>query len=391
MNRETPVEPPLRLALFSGNYNYIMDGPARALNRLVGYLEARNIPVLVFAPTARKAALEHNGTLVSVPSVSIPLRSEYRLGMGLTPHALAELKAFRPTLFHLAAPDLLGHSAMRRAKQWKLPVVSSFHTRFDTYARYYRVGVLEKYVTRYLRNFYNQCDQVYAPSESMAEELRRELPNADLRIWSRGVDCERFNPARRDLSWRRSIGFADEDVVISFAGRLVLEKGLAFFAETINLLEARGLAHKVLIAGDGPERSHLQNRLPKAHFTGYLSDAPLARAYASSDIFFNPSISESFGNTTLEAMASGLACVCAQATGSRSLVQDQKTGFLAPGGNHLAFADHLDVLIKSAKLRHDFGAAAVDVARQFDWDTILGGLVDNYHDALASKLVTAPV
>ncbi len=391
MNREIPLEHPLRLALFSGNYNYIMDGPARALNRLVGYLEDRNIPVLVFAPTAREAALAHNGRLVSVPSVPIPLRSEYRLGMGLTPHALAELKAFRPTLFHLAAPDLLGHSAMRRAKQWQLPVVASFHTRFDTYARYYKIGGLEKYVTRYLRNFYNQCDQVYAPSESMAEELRRELPDADLRIWSRGVDCECFNPAQRSLDWRRANGFADDDVVIQFTGRLVLEKGLAFFAEVITLLEQRGLAHKVLIVGDGPERENLQKRLPKAHFTGHLGDAPLARTYASSDIFFNPSISESFGNTTLESMASGLPCVCAKATGSRSLVQDGITGFLAPGGDHRAFADYLQTLIESAALRQQFGAAAIETARQFDWDTILGGLVDNYHDVLASRAVTAAV
>ncbi len=385
MNREIPVERPLRVALFSGNYNYVMDGPARALNRLVGYLEVHNIPVLVFAPTAREAALQHNGTLISVPSVPIPLRSEYRLGMGLTPRTLAELKAFRPTLFHLAAPDLLGHSALRRAKQWNLPAVASFHTRFDTYARYYKVGGLEKYVTRYLRNFYNQCDQVYAPSESMAEELRRELPDADLRIWSRGVDCDCFNPSKRSLDWRRACGFADEDVVVSFTGRLVLEKGLAFFAEVIGLLEQRGIAHKVLIVGDGPERGNMQKRLPKAHFTGHLTDAPLAQAYASADIFFNPSISESFGNTTLESMASGLPCVCARATGSRSLVQDGKTGFLAPGGDHRAFADHLETLINAKPLRQEFGTAAVAIARQFDWDSILGALVDNYHDALAAR------
>ena len=382
MNRENPPETPLRVALFAGNYNYIMDGPARALNRLVDYLERQNIPSIVFAPTAKEAALPHKGNLVSVPSVAIPLRSEYRLGLGITPRIKAELKAFQPTIFHLAAPDLLGSSAIRLAKRWHLPVVSSFHTRFDTYTRFYGIGALEKPLNMYLHRFYSLCDQVYAPSESMAEELRKEKLSTDLRIWSRGVDCERFNPQRRDLEWRRSIGFADDDVVISFTGRVVLEKGLDFFAEVIEELEKKNLSHKVLIVGEGPARARMQRRLPKAHFTGHLSDEPLARAYASSDIFFNPSISETFGNVTLEAMASGVPCVCAEATGSLSLVLPNKTGFLAPFGNHEAFTQHLGALIQSKELRTSFGKAAVKAAHNFDWDAILGGLVENYRDAI---------
>ncbi len=376
---------PLRVALFAGNYNYIMDGPVRALNRLVDYLERQGFAVMVFAPTAKVAALEHKGTLVSVPSIPIPMRSEYRLGLGITPRIKAELKAFKPTIFHLAAPDPLGSAAIKLAKQWQIPVVASFHTRFDTYARYYGVALLEKYMNRYLHNFYSQCDQVYAPSQSMAEELQKENLNTDLRIWSRGVDCERFNPARRDLEWRRSLGFADEDVVISFTGRIVLEKGLAFFAEVVDALEKQGQSHKVLIVGEGPARPWMKKRLPTAHFTGHLSDEPLARAYASADIFFNPSISETFGNVTLEAMACGVPCVCAEATGSRSLVQHGETGFMADFGDHKTFARHLGALIKSPELRAKFGYAAITAAHQFEWDAILGGLVDNYQDAIKQK------
>jgi phosphatidylinositol alpha 1,6-mannosyltransferase len=383
MNRENPPEAPLRVALFAGNYNYIMDGPARALNRLVDYLERQNIPAIVFAPTAKEAAFAHKGKLVSALSMPIPMRSEYRMALGITPRIKAELKAFKPTIFHLAAPDLLGSSAIRLAKRWHLPVVSSFHTRFDTYTRFYGIGALEKPLNMYLHRFYSLCDQVYAPSESMAEELRKENLSTDLRIWSRGVDCERFNPNRRDLEWRRSIGFADEDVVISFTGRVVLEKGLDFFAEVIEELEKKDLAHKVLIVGEGPARARMQKRLPKAHFTGHLSDEPLARAYASSDIFFNPSISETFGNVTLEAMASGVPCTCAEATGSRSLVLQNKTGFLAPYGDHNAFVQHLGALIKSKALRTAFGKAAVEAAHSFEWDAILGGLVENYRDAIS--------
>ncbi len=384
------MDTPLRVAIFAGNYNYIMDGPARALNRLADYLERHGIAVMIFAPTAKKAAFEHNGTLIPVPSIPIPMRSEYRLGLGITPRVKAELKTFQPTIFHLAAPDILGSSAIRLARRWKLPVVSSFHTRFDTYGRYYGIGLLEKPLNKYLHHFYSLCDQVYAPSESMIEELRKENFKTDLRIWSRGVDCQRFNPARRDLAWRRSIGFADDDVVISFTGRVVLEKGLTFFAEVIEALEKQNLAHKVLIVGDGPERARLQNRLKNAHFTGYLSDEPLARAYASADIFFNPSISETFGNVTLEAMASGVPCVCAEATGSRSLVIQGKTGFMAPFDSHEDFTDHLGALIQSQELRTAFGHAAIEAAHKFEWDAILGGLVENYREAQARKIESIP-
>jgi glycosyltransferase involved in cell wall biosynthesis len=382
MNKKNMAQEPLRVALFAGNYNYIMDGPARALNRLVDYLERQNIAAMVFAPTARQAALEHKGTLVSAPSIPFPMRSEYRLALGISPRIKAELKAFQPTIFHLAAPDLLGSAAIRLARRWHLPVVSSFHTRFDTYTRFYGIGLLEKPLTAYLHSFYNQCDQVYPPSESMADELRKENLTTDLRIWSRGVDCDRFNPVRRDLEWRRSIGFADEDVVISFTGRVVLEKGLDFLVEVIRLLEQKGVAHKVLIVGEGPARARMQKQLPKAHFTGHLSDEPLARAYASADIFFNPSISETFGNVTLEAMASGVPSVCAEATGSLSLVQRGKTGFMAQFGDHDAFSNHLEALIESKDLRTKFGNAAVQAAHKFEWDAILGGLVENYRDAL---------
>ncbi len=385
MNREDSMQTPLRVAIFAGNYNYIMDGPARALNRLVDYLERQNIAVMVFAPTAKEAAFEHNGTLVSVPSIPIPMRSEYRLGLGLSPRIKAKLKAFQPTIFHLASPDPMCSSAIRLAKRWKLPAVASFHTRFDTYGRYYGIGLLEKPLNKYLHHFYSLCDQVYAPSDSMVEELRKENFKTDLRIWSRGVDCERFNPAWRDLAWRRSIGFADDDVVISFTGRVVLEKGLEFFAEVIEILEKQNFAHKVMIVGEGPERARLQKRLPGAHFTGHLSDEPLARAYASSDIFFNPSISETFGNVTLEAMASGLPCMCAEATGSRSLVLQNKTGFMAPFGNHKDFALHLGAMIKSQKLRTTLGRAAIQAAHEFEWDAILAGLVENYRDAITGS------
>ncbi|WP_262692873.1 glycosyltransferase family 4 protein [Kordiimonas aestuarii] len=374
---------PKRIALFSGNYNYVMDGPVRALNHLVGFLEAQGVEVLVFAPTAKEAAFRHNGTLVSVPSVALPgSRSEYRLGLGLPRRIKRQLAAFEPDLIHLAAPDILGWRAQAWAKKNHVPTVASFHTRFDTYGRYYHMAWLEKYVTALMRKFYHRCEQVYVPSDCMKTILSEQKMAKDIRIWSRGVDAGQFNPARRDMAWRRVMGIADSDVVISFVGRLVLEKGLDVFADTLDELKRRGVSFKALIVGDGPEREHFAQKLPDAVFTGYLQGSELARAYASSDIFFNASITETFGNVTLEAMASAVPAVCADATGSRSLVTPGENGFLVEPGNIPAFADKLERLIHDPTLRKSMAKAGYAMSRDRTWDAVLNRLLDNYSEAV---------
>ena len=380
----------LRVALFSGNYNYVMDGPVRALNTLVAYLEKTGHEVLIFAPTTKEPAFQHEGTLVSVPSVALPgRRSEYRLGFGLRRGVLEKLEAFRPNLIHIAAPDYTGYSALKYGRKNAIPVVASFHTRFDTYPRYYGLSWLEKYLTRYMRRFYGQCEHVYAPSHSMVDELRRDGIGEDIRLWTRGVDSELFNPAKRDPALRAAAGFSDDDVVIAFVGRVVLEKGIDVFADAISKLQQTSPNVKALVVGNGPERAHFEKVLPGAHFAGYLQGEPLARAYASADIFFNPSITETFGNVTLEAMASGLPSVCAKAAGSKSLVEDGVTGYLA-APNSDAFAEKLSTLIKSAETQKAFGKAARAHSLEFAWDAVLASLVDNYYEAIAAYNPTSP-
>jgi phosphatidylinositol alpha 1,6-mannosyltransferase len=379
---KVPKGEQLRVALFSGNYNYSVDGPVRALNRLVAFLERKGHEVLVVAPTKKQAAFKHEGTLLSVPSFPFPGRGEYRVGLGVSPAVRQRLEDFKPNLFHLAAPDLLGYKALCLAQKWNVPAVSSFHTRFDTYPRYYGMAFLEKYLTRYMRYFYHQCEQVYVPSDSMRDILHEQDMAKDMRIWTRGVDSTLFNPAKRDLEWRKSLGIEADELVICFVGRLVLEKGIDFMADVLDQLTANGVAHRALIIGDGPERKRLEKRLPSAHLLGYLGGEDLARAYASSDIFLNPSDTETFGNVTLEAMACGLPAVCADATGSRSLVNDGVSGFLVPPRDLAAYVRQLTVLAGDAELRRRMKDAALALQHDYDWDVIMQGLLTNYREAI---------
>ncbi len=383
-----------RVALFTGAYNHIADGVALTLNRLVAHLERRGVPVRVFAPTTDAPAIaDHAGTLVPVHSVAAPGRSDYRVSLGITPSVRAALQAFEPTLFHVATPDLLGRHALGLADTWGVPAVASYHTHFTSYLKYYYLGFLEEAVWSYLRRFYARCRHVYVPSPAMADVLRGHGLDDNLRLWPRGVDTDRFSPDRRALAWRRAHGIGDDEVVVSFVSRLVWEKGLDVFADVIARLDRAGVPHRCLVVGDGPARDDLADQLPDgAVLTGYLGGTDLATAYASSDVFLFPSDTETFGSVTLEAMASGVPTVCADAAGSRSLVEDGVTGRLCPPGDTDAFYEATRALVTDATARRAMGEAALDRAHAFRWDAVLDRMIGFYEEALGHRhaLASAP-
>ncbi|MGB3711519.1 MAG: glycosyltransferase family 1 protein [Erythrobacter sp.] len=374
----------LRIALFSGNYNYTRDGANQALNRLVGSLLDRGAAVRIYSPKVANPDFPATGDLVDVPNVRMPVkgRGEYRLPLGLSSKAQRDLERFQPDIVHLSSPDPCGHAALRWAQDHDLPVLASVHTRFETYPRYYNMAFLEPLVVKMLRRFYNRCDALVAPSQSMIDELLAMRMHDDITLWSRGVDRTIFSSEGRDLAWRRSIGLDDDDVAIVFLGRLVMEKGLDVFAETIVQLRKRQVPHKVLVIGDGPARNWFEETLPGGIFAGFQTGDKLGRALASGDVFLNPSVTETFGNVTLEAMACGLPVVAAGATGASSLVNDGVTGRLVPlKGNapdSEGLADALAPYCTDPALRMSHGAAGEARSREYSWDAINRAVADAY-------------
>ena len=371
--------PDLRIALFSGNYNMTVDGANKALNRLVEYLLRQGATVRVYSPTVAKPAMAATGDLVSLPSVAIPGRSEYHFPLGLSHRVRRDLAAFAPNVVHISSPDVSAHRAVTWARQRGIPVLASVHTRFDTYPRYYNMAWLEPAIEAIIRRLYRRCDAIFAPSESMAQVLREQRMSYDIGIWSRGVETDIFSPAKRDLEWRRSLGIRNEEPVVCFIGRIVMEKGLDVFAESIDALHRRGLRPKVLVIGEGPARQWFETRLgPDAIFIGFQRGEDLARAIASSDMLLNPSVTETFGNVTLEAMACGLPVIAARATGSLSLVEDNITGRLIRPGANEQFAAALKHYCEDLEARAAAGAAGRAVSERYSWDAVNGALVDGY-------------
>jgi glycosyltransferase involved in cell wall biosynthesis len=375
----------LRIALFSGNYNYVRDGANQALNRLVGYLLRQGVHVRVYAPVVDEPAFEPTGDLVGVPSVAIPGRPEYRLPIALTGRVKRDLAAFAPNVVHISSPDIVGHRAVSWARRNRIAAVASLHTRFDTYLAYYRLQWLEPLVRILLRRLYRRCEAIMAPAESTAAVLRAQRMNREIAIWARGIDREQFNPARRDLAWRRGLGIKGGEVVIAFLGRIVMEKGLDVFADAIRELDQRKVRHRVLVIGEGPARPWFEQQLPQAIFIGHQERADLARALASADMLLNPSITEAFGNVTLEAMACALPVVAAEATGATNLVRDGVTGVLVDYSDIDGFADALEAYARDPELRRRHGEAGLAVAKTMDWDTINSSVLRVYQHAIAKR------
>lgn len=377
---------PIRVALFSGNYDCVRDGANRALNRLVAHLlDREGAEVRIFSPRAPKPAFDSAGDVRAVRSLALPGRPEYRLALGLTRATRAELEAFAPDIVHLSAPDLLGRQAQKWAQARGVPVVASLHTRFETYPAYYGMGFLRPAIERYLDRFYGDCDRILAPTLPIADELAAKHGSGRVSVWGRGIDPAAFHPSLRDEAVRAAFGYAPGDVVPLFFGRLVQEKGLGVFADAIDALRASGQAVRPLIVGEGPARCWFEKRVPDAVFAGHLEGAALGRAVASADILINPSVTEAFGNVNLEAMASGLAVVSADVPSASALIADGRTGWLVPPQAPAAYAHAALTLMREAPLRRAIGVAASREAARYRWDDVLAGVAADYRRCLARK------
>jgi len=380
----------MRVALFSGNYNYLREGANQALNRLAGYLVRNGHEVRAYSPVTDTPAFEPQGELVAVPSIPFPFRSEFRLALGLPQEIRENVRQFAPDIVHVSAPDILGTRAEIFALRFGIPVVTSLHTRFETYFSYYGLGILRPPAEWHLRRFYLRSDHVLAPTLPIVEEMRQLRGDGRVSLWSRGVDRELFDPRRRDQSWRRVHGIGDDEVGLLFFGRLVLEKGIDDYVEMVLALRQRGLRVRPLVVGQGPARERF-DVLGDAVLTGHLEGPDLARAVASADILLHPSQTEAFGNVVLEAMASGLAVVCAEAESARSLAGQGRA--IAICGRE-QFADEVAELCRNPDRRQALGILARQESARFDWDEASGSVLGAYRAVIAEKALAgrpAPV
>jgi phosphatidylinositol alpha 1,6-mannosyltransferase len=359
----------MRVALFSGNYNYLREGANQALNILVRYLEEKvGFSVRVYSPVTATPAFEPAGTLIAVPSIALPVRNEFRLALTLPRTIRADIERFKPDIIHVSTPDILGCRAQSFAKHLGVPIVASMHTRFETYLHYYGLGFAQPLLDAHLRRFYRRSDHVLAPTPALVEDLKILRGDDKVSVWSRGIDADLFNPERRDNVWRHAQGIADDEVIILFFGRLVLEKGIRTFVAVVKQLQERHSRVRVLVIGAGPAVKPFDG-LRRTIFTGHLAGNELARAVASADLMLSPSTTETFGNVIVEAMACGLPVISADAQNARSIITDGKDGFICSPDDISAYAAVITRLVENRAARRAVGEAARRESLSYSWDT----------------------
>lgn len=352
----------MRIALVSDAYTPQVSGVVTVLRRIVGALRRAEHDVVVVAPEYPSSQPGTGAGELRVPSVAFPPYPAVRLSLPHLHRVARFLDRFGPDLVHVVTEGPLGllgrHYALRR----RVPLVTSYHTHFSQYCRHYGFPALESAVWKFLAWFHRPARFVHTPGEEARDALRRRgLPQADL--WGRGVDVRHFSPVNRDTATRRRFGARDDQVVVLHVGRLAPEKNLGVLADAFALAaEALGPGAVFVVAGDGPAAERLYRRASFLRILGFLPLGDLARVYASADIAVFPSQTETCGLVALEAMASGLPVIAADAGGFRESIVHGRTGLLAPPGDPRAFAAEIARLSLDATSRVYIGAAARNFA-----------------------------
>jgi glycosyltransferase involved in cell wall biosynthesis len=363
----------LRIALVTETFPPEVNGVALTVQRLVQGLQARHHDVQLVRP--RQDRLELPSPEVGLEQVltrGLPIPHYPHLRMGLP--AKKSLQSMwtlrRPDLVHIATEGPLGWSALQAARKLKLPVCSDFRTNFHAYSRHYGFAWLHKPIAAYLRRFHNQAHCTMVPTPALQAQLQA-VGFERLQVVARGVDARRFNPAQRDERLRHAWGAGPQDRVVLSVGRLAAEKNLDLLASAFAQMQALDTRLRLVVVGDGPERDKLQQRCPQALLVGVKHGDDLARHYASADLFLFPSQTETYGNVTPEAMASGLAVLAFDYAAATELIRHGHNGLLASFGDEEAFIRRACDLISHPLLVEQMRVSARHTAQSQDWDQII--------------------
>jgi glycosyltransferase involved in cell wall biosynthesis len=352
----------VRIAFVSDAYTPQVSGVVTVLRRIVAAVRRAQHDVVVVAPEYPSSQPGTGLGELRVPSVAFPPYPAVRLSLPHLHRVVRFLDGFGPDLVHVVTEGPLGLIGRRYALRRGVPLVTSYHTHFPQYCRHYGVPALERVVWSFLAWFHRPARFVHTPGEEARDALRRRGV-VQAQVWGRGVDVRHFSPVNRDLATRRRFGARDDQVVVLHVGRLAPEKNLGVLAQAFTLAaEALGPRAVFVVAGDGPAARALYRQASFVRILGFLPLGDLARVYASADIAVLPSRTETCGLVALEAMASGLPVIAADAGGFRESIVHGRSGILAPPDDPRAIAAEIARLGFDARARLFLGAAARNFA-----------------------------
>lgn len=378
---ELCMEPRLRIALVTETWPPEVNGVAMTLKRMVDGLIERGHSVQLVRPrqTPSDIATHANGLHeLLARGLSLPRYDGLKLGLPARARLVREWSRQRPDLVHVATEGPLGWTAISAATKLRLPVTSDFHTNFDHYSAHYGVGWLRQPVAAYLRRFHNRTAATYVPTSALAHSLGKQGYQR-VEVISRGVDTALYDPARRSDVLRHSWGLAPGGLAVVSVGRLAPEKNLGLTLRAFAAIRERRPDARMIVVGDGPMRDAIAREHPDAVLAGMRHREDLAAHYASGDLFLFPSLTETFGNVTLEAMASGVCPLAYDYAAAAEVIRDLDNGALVRCGDEDEFIACAVELARNDALRTRLGQAARSTAEGIDWAHV--------NDAFAAALI----
>lgn len=375
--------PSLRITLVSETFPPEINGVANTLGRLSEGLRLRGHQVEIIRPRqAGETAKGDDPQLMFCRGWGLPGYPGLQWGEVSMHRLLRRWRRRRPDVLYIATEGPLGLSALRAARRLGIAVVSGFHTNFPQYCGQYGLGLLTRLLTHYLRWFHRRTATTLVPSQSQCLELERRGFER-LALLGRGVDTCLFTPARRNQALRQGWGLEPNDVAVIYVGRLAAEKNLGLLQPSLQALQ-RAYPHKrlrLVLVGDGPLRAALERSLPEAVFCGARRGDDLAEHYASGDLFLFPSLTETFGNVVLEAMASGLAVVAYDQAAAAQHIRHGHNGALAMPGDPAAFVEAACWLLEENETLRRVRLNARQHASRQGWPAIVEQFENYLHTA----------
>ena len=380
LRRPTSSPTSLRVAIVAESFLPNVNGVTNSVLRLLEHLRSEGHRAIVIAPGPGDDYVDgiDDVEVVRVRGFDLPRYPELRVGLPSL-RIRTTLRDFRPDVVHLAAPAVLGATAARVAGRAGIPSVAVFQTDLAGFAKRHGLARVTDGIWNYLRWVHGQSALTLAPSSVSAWALRaRGIENTD--VWARGVDLDRFNPGHRSDELHRFLAPRGE-VVVGFIGRLAKEKQLERLAPLLDLANVR-----VVIVGDGPERSDLQRKLPGARFVGFQSGAELSALAATFDVFVHTGVDETFCQALQEAMASGVSVVAPSAGGPLDFVQHRHNGLFWSPEVPETLVGAVDELARDPELRARLGAAARTEVEQRPWPVIMNELIGHYRTVIETSV-----
>lgn len=363
----------MRVAMVTETYPPEINGVAMTMGRIVTGLQARGHTVQLIRPRQHSGDHPADQPLfeeVLQRGVPIPRYDALKLGLPAKQALLRLWAKLRPDIVHVVTEGPLGWSALAAASKLKLPVTTDFHTNFHSYSAHYGVGWLKTPITAYLRKFHNKALSTLVPTESLRRELAA-LGFRNLEVVARGVDTALFNPQRRSTVLRRGWGVDEGEPVALSVGRLAPEKNLPLVLRAYRLMRELQPRLRLILVGDGPERVRLARENPDVIFAGMRIGEDLAAHYASADVFLFPSMTETYGNVTVEAMASGLAVVAYDYAAAQQHIRHSQNGVLVPFGAADEYVQAAAALVNDTTRIKTLGANARITTEKLDWSCIV--------------------